>query len=56
MPPIDAALILAVLGPIFLLLAAVQRQRDGRLAPRARAWLRVGLIFCAVAAWLWWSR
>lgn len=55
MPVFDAKLILAVLGPLFLLLALLQRLRRGSLQPSGRAWLRVGLIFVAVAAWLWWS-
>jgi hypothetical protein len=55
MPPIDAKLILAVLGPLFLVLAALYWQRGGAGHPKARTWVRVGLIFTAVAAWLWWS-
>jgi hypothetical protein len=51
----DAKLILTVLAPVFLLLAAAQWWRGGRLQPSGRAWLRVGLIFAAVAAWLWWQ-
>ena len=55
MPPLNAPLIFAVLGPLFLLLAAAQWWRAGKLRPSGHAWLRVGLIFSAVAAWLWWS-
>ena len=55
MPAFDAKLILSILGPLFLLLAAVQWWRVGALRPSGRAWLRVGLIFVAVAAWLWWQ-
>ena len=55
MPNIDAKLIFAVVGPLFLLLAAAQWWRGGKLRPSGRAWLRVGLIFGAVAGWLWWS-
>lgn len=55
MPPLDAKLILAVLGPLFLALALVQVLRRGALQGSARAWLSVGVIFTAVAAWLWWS-
>lgn len=51
----DAKLILTVLAPVFLLLAAVQWWRAKRLEPSGRAWLRIGLIFAAVAAWLWWQ-
>ena len=53
MPNIDAKLIFAVVGPLFLLLAAAQWWRGGKLRPSGRAWLRVGLIFGAVAVWLW---
>ena len=55
MPAIDAQLIFTVLGPLFLLLAAVQWWRAGALQPSGRAWLRVGMIFVAVAGWLWWQ-
>lgn len=51
----DAQLIFAVLGPLFLLLAAVQWWRGGALRPSGRTWLRVGVIFVAVAGWLWWQ-
>lgn len=56
MPPIDAKTLLAVLGPLFLLLAGWRCLRaGGGVPPQARAWLLVGAIFCAVAAWLWWG-
>lgn len=55
MPNLDAKLIFAVLGAVFLLLAAAQWWHVGKLRPSGRAWLRVGLIFVAVAGWLWWS-
>jgi hypothetical protein len=51
----DAKFVFAVLGPLFLLLAAAQWWRAGALRPSGRAWLRVGVIFCAVAGWLWWQ-
>ena len=54
MPSIDARLIFAVLGPLFLLLAAWSYSRAGSLVPQAKAWLIIGIIFSAVAAWLWW--
>ena len=54
MPTLDAKLILAVLGAGFLLLAAAQRGRDGRLRPSGKTWLRIGLIFAGIASWLWW--
>lgn len=53
MPNLDARLIFTVLGPLFLLLAGWRCWRAGRLVPQAKAWLIVGAIFCAVAAWLW---
>lgn len=52
MPTIDAKLIFAVVGPLFLLLAVAQWWRGGRLRPSGRAWLRVGLIFGVMAVWL----
>lgn len=55
MPHFDAKLIFAVLGPLFLLLAAAQWWRAGKLRPSGLAWLRIGLVFSAVAGWLWWS-
>ena len=55
MPHIDVKLIFGVIGPLFLLLAAAQWWRSGKLRPSGSAWLRVGLIFGAVAVWLWWS-
>jgi hypothetical protein len=55
MPSFDAQLIFAILGPLFLLLAAVQWWRAGALRPSGHAWLRVGVIFIAVAGWLWWQ-
>ena len=54
MPHIDAKLIFSVIGPLFLLLAAAQWWHGGKLRPSGHAWLRVGLIFGAVAVWLWW--
>jgi hypothetical protein len=55
MPSIDVRLIFAILGPLFLLLAAWRYSRAGRLVPQARAWLIIGIIFSAVAAWLWFT-
>ena len=52
MPNIDAKLIFAVVGPLFLLLAAAQWWLGGKLRPSGRVWLRVGLIFSVVAGWL----
>jgi hypothetical protein len=53
MPSIDARLIFAVLGPLFLLLAAWSYSRAGSLVPQAKTWLIIGIFFSAVAAWLW---
>ena len=54
-PAFDPKLIFAVLGPLFLLLAGWSVWRAGRWAPQGRTWLLIGVIFCAVAAWLWWG-
>ncbi len=56
MPAIDAKLVFAVLGPLFLALGAVRCLCAGRLVPQARAWLLIGAIFSAVAAWLFADR
>ena len=56
MPAFDAKLVLALLGPMFLALGCLRCLRAGRLVPQARAWLIIGVIFCGVAAWLWWER
>lgn len=53
MPAIDAKLIFAVLGPVFLLLGSVSLIRAGLMVPQAKTWLMIGAIFSAVAAWLW---
>jgi hypothetical protein len=55
MPPIDAKLILAILGPAFLALGLARWLAAGRVIPQAKAWLLVGAIFSAVATWLWWQ-
>lgn len=54
MPSITAQLIFTVLGPLFLLLGAWRCISAGRLVPQGRTWLLIGVIFSAVAAWLWW--
>jgi hypothetical protein len=56
MPPITAQLIFTVLGPVFLILGAWRCIGAARVVPQARAWLIVGLIFSAVAVYLWWSQ
>ncbi len=43
----------ALLGPFFLLIGVIRLLAARRLVPQAKAWLLVGGIFCAVAAWLW---
>jgi hypothetical protein len=49
----DTKLIFAVLGPVFLLLGIAKWMSSGRLHPQTKAWLIIGIIFSAVAAWLW---
>jgi len=51
MPP--TWLIFAILGPLFLLLAGWRTVIAGKLVPQAKTWLIIGIIFSAVAAWLW---
>jgi hypothetical protein len=53
MPTIDAKLIFAVLGPVFLVLGSASFIKAGRMQPQAKTWLMIGTIFSAVAAWLW---
>lgn len=48
--------ILLALGLLFGIAAAVQRARKGGPDIAARTWLRVALIFGAVALWLLWNR
>ena len=50
---IDAKIILALLGPLFLMMAGWRSLRAGKLVPQAKTWLIIGIIFNAVAAWLW---
>jgi hypothetical protein len=45
--------IFGVLGPLFLVLAAWRWNQTGRLGPQAKTWLIIGMIFSAVAVWLW---
>lgn len=56
MPALDAKTILAILGPLFLLLAAWRTARAGALVPQARTWFIVGAIFSLVALWLWFGQ
>lgn len=53
MSAFEPKLLFAVLGPVFLLLAGWRFARAGALVPQARTWLIIGVLFCAVAAWLW---
>ena len=54
MSAFDPRLVLAVLGPLFLLLGLWRMLRaGGAVVPQARTWLLVGAIFSAVAIWLW---
>ena len=49
-----AALVLSVLGPLFLGLAAMRIVREGwPPGPAARTWMTVGAIFSALAVYLW---
>jgi surface polysaccharide O-acyltransferase-like enzyme len=50
---IDTRLIFSVLGPLFLVLSGWRYIKAGRLVPQAKTWLIIGIIFSAVAAWLW---
>jgi len=56
MPAVTAQLIFAVLGPLFLLLGTWRCISAGSMVSQGRTWLIVGLIFSAVAAWLWWTQ
>jgi hypothetical protein len=51
-----AATLLAVLGPLFLLLGAWRCVRSGFSHPQGRAWLIVGVVFSTIAWWLARSR
>lgn len=53
MDHLDAKTILAVLGAVFLMLAAWRTVQARRVVPQARAWWIVGLVFTVVALWLW---
>ena len=53
MLPFATFWVFGVIGPALLLVAIVQRYRHGSWTPRAEAWLHVGLIFSAVALWLY---
>jgi hypothetical protein len=56
MTGIDAKTIFAVLGPLFLVLAAVRTAQARALVPQARTWWIVGTIFSLVALWLWFGQ
>lgn len=56
MPTLDAKTIFAILGPLFLLLAAWRTVQAGKLVPQARTWFIVGTIFSLVALWLWFGQ
>ena len=53
--PFTAQLVFAVLGPLFLLAGAWRCLGADRNLAQGRTWLIVGVIFCAVAFYLWWS-
>jgi hypothetical protein len=49
-----AKYILAIVGVVFLLIAAVRLAKDrGRIGPAAKTWLIIGVIFVAVSLWSW---
>lgn len=50
---LETRLIFAILGALFLLLAGWRYMSAGKLVPQAKTWLIIGIIFSAVAAWLW---
>jgi surface polysaccharide O-acyltransferase-like enzyme len=52
---IDTKIIFALLGPLFLMMAGFRTLRAGKLVPQAKTWLIIGIIFSAVAAWLWFA-
>ena len=52
---ITAQLVFAELGPLFLLAGAWRCLGTDRNPVQGRTWLLVGVIFCAVAFYLWWS-
>ena len=54
MPTVTAQLIFTVLGPLFLLLGAWRCISAGHFESPGRTWVLIGVIFSAVAAWLWW--
>ena len=49
MPGLDARVILAALGGVFLALTAWRLWRERTLGPQGRAWLIVALVFWLVA-------
>jgi hypothetical protein len=53
---LDAKTILAVLGPLFLLLATWRAVQARALVPQARTWFIVGTVFSLVALWLWFGQ
>jgi hypothetical protein len=55
MPDLDPRGLFTFLGPLFLVLGMIRAWRAGELVPQARTWLLLGVIFSAVAAWLWWT-
>jgi hypothetical protein len=56
MSAISAQLVFSVLGPLFLVLGAWRCIGAAKTVPQGRTWLIIGLIFSAVAAYLWWSQ
>jgi hypothetical protein len=56
MPAFDSGLIFGALGALFGALGALSCWRARGLSIQGRSFLLVGLLFCAVAAWLAWAR
>ena len=56
MPLFDPAWLFAILGPLFLALGLARALATRRLRPQVLPWLLLGVIFTAVALWLWMVR
>jgi hypothetical protein len=48
-------LVFTILGPLFLVLGTKVWLDAGKVTPKARTWLILGVCFSVVAAWLWWK-
>jgi hypothetical protein len=54
LPGVEAKLVFALLGPTLLVIGALRCWRAGALVAQGRIWMFVGVVFSAMAAWLWW--